>query len=193
MAIEIHPRRLVGPWDSGYALDVHTRHSTFLGSNEAGHAQFENDRSPIGELLSRLKYKGEQTALAPLVETVAMFLQTRKARPDAIVPVPPSNVRKNQPVLSIANAVSERLKIPVCDGCLATIKRTPQLKDISQYHKRLEALDGAFGVSVEQTRSKKLLLFDDLFGSGETVGAITKVLKGPGEAEAVYLLTLTMK
>jgi predicted amidophosphoribosyltransferase len=37
------------------------------------------------------------------------------------------------------------------------------------------------------------LLFDDLHGSGATVSAITEVLKGPGGAKTVYLLTLTTK
>ena len=37
MSIEINPRRLRGPWDDGYALDVHTRSSTFLGYDQYGH------------------------------------------------------------------------------------------------------------------------------------------------------------
>ena len=40
---------------------------------------------------------------------------------------------------------------------------------------------------------RKFLLFDDLYGSGATGGAITELLKGPGGAKAVYLLTLTAK
>jgi predicted amidophosphoribosyltransferase len=109
------------------------------------------------------------------------------------VPAPPSNVRKNQPVTLVVTALSERLKIPVCTGCLAKVKRTPQLKDLVEYDKRVEALDGAFSVSTAQTKGKKFLLFDDLYGSGATVSAITKLLKGPGGAKAVYLLTLTAK
>ncbi len=92
----------------------------------------------------------------------------------------------------IAMAISERLKIPVCMECLSKIKTTPQLKDITDYHERVEALEGAFNVSPEYTRGKSLLLFDDLHGSGATVSAITEALKAGG-AKAVYLLTLTTK
>ena len=42
----------------------------------------------------------------------------------------------------------------------------------------------------ELTAGKKLLLFDDLHGSGATVGHIVEVLKSPGRAKAIYLLTL---
>jgi predicted amidophosphoribosyltransferase len=56
----------------------------------------------------------------------------------------------------------------------------------------VEVLEGAFSVSPEHTKGKKLLLFDDLYGSGATVSAITELLKGQGAA-AVYLLTLTTK
>ena len=51
----------------------------------------------------------------------------------------------------------------------------------------------AFNVAVELTKGKSLLLFDDLHGSGATVGHIVEVLKDPGGAKAVYLLTLTTK
>jgi predicted amidophosphoribosyltransferase len=48
--------------------------------------------------------------------------------------------------------------------------------------KRMEALEGAFSVSSEHTKGKKLLPFDDLYGSGATVSAITQLLKGPGRS-----------
>jgi len=67
------------------------------------------------------------------------------------------------------------------------------LKDITDYDKRAEALKEAFTVATELTTGKNLLLFDDLHGSGATVGHIVEVLKNPGRAKAVYLLTLTTK
>lgn len=93
----------------------------------------------------------------------------------------------------IVNALSERLKIPVCEGCLTKVKTTPQVKDITEYDKRVEVLERAFSVEPEHTRGKRLLLFDELHGSGATVSAITELLKGAGGSKAVYLLTLTTK
>jgi predicted amidophosphoribosyltransferase len=188
VSIAINPRPLQGPWDKGFALDVHTLSSTYLGDDPSGRARFDTKRSAIGELLYRLKYGWDQTAIEPIVETVAKFLGQSHSPIDAIVPVPPSHVRTNQPVILIVTALSERLKIPVCTECLSKIRTTPQLKD-----KRVEVLAGAFSVSPGHTKGKSLLLFDDLHGSGATVSAITKVLKGQGSARTVYFLTLTTK
>jgi predicted amidophosphoribosyltransferase len=63
----------------------------------------------------------------------------------------------------------------------------------SEYDKRTEALKEAFAVAPERTKGKNLLLFDDLHGSGATARAIVELLKGAGQARAVYLLTLTTK
>jgi hypothetical protein len=36
-SVEIHPRRLQGPWDGGYALDVHKISFVMTGHNAYGH------------------------------------------------------------------------------------------------------------------------------------------------------------
>jgi competence protein ComFC len=192
-AVEISPRRLRGPWLDGYALHVHTLSSTFLGNDQFGHARFDTTRSPVGELLYRLKYRNDQTAIGQLVDAAEMFLETWRPAVDAIVPVPPSVPRKNQPVMVVATALAERLQVRLCTSCLFKLKKTPQLKDITDYDERTEALKGAFAVVAEQTKGKNLLLFDDLYGSGATAGAIVELLKKEGKAKAVYLLTLTTK
>ncbi len=195
MDIKISPRHLKGgPCSDGYALDLHTLGSTFLGHNSAGYPMFDTKRTAVGELLYQLKYRGDQNAVDPLAETAANFLKnTWRIKVDAIVPVPPSNERRIQPVDAVANALAARLGIAVCNGCLTKVRKTPQLKDINEYDKRAEALKGAFSVAPEGTAGKDLLLFDDLYGSGATVGHIVEVLKGDGKASAVYLLTLTTK
>jgi competence protein ComFC len=161
LSTEINPRRLNGPWDLGYALDIHIVSSTFLGYDGAGHARFDSVRSPIGELLYRLKYRSDHATIEPIVEAVAGFFGALRSSIDAIVPVPPSNVRANQPVTLIVTALGKRLQIAVCDACLLKVKKTPQLKDITEYDKRAEALDGAFSVVPEHTQGKALMLFDD--------------------------------
>ena len=46
---------------------------------------------------------------------------------------------------------------------------------------------------VDLTARYRILLLDDLFEYGSTVGAVAKVLLTEGEAGAVYMLTLTRK
>jgi predicted amidophosphoribosyltransferase len=139
-----------------------------------------------------LKYRNDQSRAEPLAEAAAEFL-ARLWTLDAIVPVPPSNTRKSQPVMTVADGIARRLGVPLCAGCLTKVKQTPQLKDITDYDKRMEVLSGAFSADPNLTRGRRLLLFDDLYGSGATVGHIAEVLKRDGLADSVFLLTLTTK
>jgi len=192
MPVEVNPHRLVGPWSGGYALDVHTTSSTMIGHNAFGYPVFDTVRSPLGELLYRLKNRGDETVIPEIAGTAAIFLRGRGVRLDALAPVPPSNTsRKRQPVIAVAMALGEALGVPVCDGCVRKIKNTPQLKDVFDFAKRTELLDGAFAVDAGKTAGKRLLLFDDLYRSGATASAIATLLLGAGAARAVYLLTLT--
>ena len=191
MSVKINPRKLRGPWTDGFALDVHTTGSTFLGYNAYGHPEFDTARSPLGDLVYRLKNRGDCSVIEPIVETVVAFLKTWRLGVDAIVPVPPSNTsRKSQPVIELATAISERTGIPLCTSCVSKVKSTAQLKDVFERAKRGEILADAFSVNRDQTKGKGLLVFDDLYRSGATAGAITKLLAGEGAA-SVYLLTLT--
>jgi hypothetical protein len=42
--VSMNPRKLLGPWTDGYALDVHTVSSTMIGHNAYGHAVFDTLR-----------------------------------------------------------------------------------------------------------------------------------------------------
>lgn len=127
-----------------------------------------------------------------IIEAEATFVVKWKISIDAIVPVPPSNIRRaNQPVMAIAKGLSMALGVPLCDGCVTKNKSTAQLKDVFDFNKRAEILSGAFGVDMKKTGGKRLLLLDDLYRSGATASAIAQLLTGQGAARAVYLLTLT--
>jgi competence protein ComFC len=192
VSVKINPHKVRGPWSDGYALDVHTMGSTMVGHNALGHPVFDTVRSPLGELLYRLKNRGDETVIPEIVDTAATFLKGWGVKIDAIVPVPPSNTtRKRQPVIAVAKALGDVLGVPMGDGCVVKVKSTAQLKDVFDFAKRTEILDGAFAVDVKQTDGLRLLLLDDLYRSGATVSAITRLLLSAGAAGAVNLLTLT--
>ena len=110
--VKANPMKIPGNWREGYVLDFHTIRSDFLGHDEFGHPMFDTQRSEIGELLYRLKYKSDRTVLNAIVDTVVDFIHSWIPAVDAILPVPPSRQsRVYQPVLEIANDVSNRLKI----------------------------------------------------------------------------------
>lgn len=192
MSAEINPRKLHGPWKDGYALDFHTLSSVFIGHDAYGRAQFDTKRSPVGELLYRLKYGNDRKAIPELIEAIMEFWASWKPSVDAVIPAPPSNLgRRNQPVIAIATGLAEALHVPVYTEALSKAKNTPELKNVFGYDERVEALEGVFSVSAEKTAGKGILLFDDLYRSGATAGTIAQVLNSAGKARAVYLLTLT--
>ena len=190
--ITLHPLKLTGNWQEGFALDVHTVKSTFLGYDEYGHDVFDTQRSPIGELLYKLKYKADKTAIKEIVAAASNFLVSNwKVNVDAIVPVPPSKTNRTlQPVIVIAKGISASLKIPYVEALVKT-KGTPELKNIFDYQQRSELLKDAFKIRSPEVKGKNILLFDDLFRSGATFNAITQVLYDVGKVKKVYVLSLT--
>lgn len=151
MSVEIKPQTLRGPWNSGFALHVHALSSTYLGDDEYGHPRFLTTRSPAGELLYQLKYRQDKSAIAQLAEAAADFCQNKwRLKIDAIIPVPPTQARRVQPVQVVAEALAALLHVPLCAG-LKKVKKTPQLKDLTDYHERRKRC----GTLSRSTRTKR--------------------------------------
>lgn len=194
--IKINPQKIEGGRYEGYALDLHTTSSVFLGYDGYGHEQFDTKRSEMGELLYRLKYKSDKSVLDDIVNTAAEFLKNRRSianNVDAIIPVPPSKSgRSIQPVIRVAKGISLKLQIPVYQNVLTKVEETPELKDIYDYNQRLKLLKNAFDVvDASRTSGKNILLLDDLYRSGATVDAIVHTLLVKGKVKKVYVLALT--
>lgn len=192
--VAINPIKLSGNWSQGYALDVHTTESTFLGSGEYGHYVFDAKRSAIGELLYRLKQKSDKAALDEIIDTAADFLRKRwkiVTAIDAIIPVPPSKPRVFQPVLEIGKGLGSSLKIPFHDDLIVQSKETLQLKGVYDYDERLQLLKDAFAVKSNVMQGKSILLFDELFRLRALLNAISEILVEQGGVQKVYVLTLT--
>ncbi|MBB4285014.1 ComF family protein [Roseospira goensis] len=188
--VQMTPTAILGKWLHGVALDVHTVSSTYQGDDADGRPQFQTRRSALGDLLYRLKYRQDRSAVAPLVEAAVTFLGPHRAKFDIIVPVPPSTRRAIQPVLVIAQGVGVRLGKPVCD-CVSTGGPTQQIKAVEDPVQRATLKHGLYRVDAGVTSGRHVLLLDDLYRSGTTLNAITEVLMGQGRAQSVRVLTLT--
>lgn len=187
--MEINPQKLIGNWDGGWALDLHTLYSNIIGPDE-----FDTKRTPIGEELYLLKYRDERNHVVTIAETAAEFLKTKRNEwnIDIIIPVPPSNTtRIYQPVYEIAKSIGMILGIPVDFTTLKKEKSTLQLKNIEDPIERKELLKDAFDVEFNVLSGKNVLIFDDLYRSGETLNAVCKVIRNKGKANKVYVLTIT--
>ena len=143
--MQLNPRPVRGTWDDGRTLDLHILSSEFVGYNEYGHAQFESTRTELGELLYRLKYKGDQSAIAPIAQAACDFVRGWNPGIEVIVPAPPSKSRAVQPLFQIADELGRLLSLPVDKTSVRKTKATPELKNVD-HTKRIELLGGAHSI-----------------------------------------------
>lgn len=195
MTVNINPKKIVGRWRAGCALDLHTISSTFLGVDEYGNDRFDNTYSEIGKLLYQLKYKSDESTVPAIVDAAVGLVERWKDRGglvvDVLVPVPPSRHRAKQPVLLLAEALALRLGVPCATNAVTKIRDIPELKNVFDLNERDRLLDGAHAVDKAQIEGRNVLLFDDLYRSGATMNAIASALYDSGVAADVFALTIT--
>lgn len=187
--MEREPIRIVGDWEEGYAIDLHTISSNYLGYNEYGHPIFDTTRSEIGELLYKLKYRHNKEIIDDIINLINPFVSewTKNLKIDVIIPMPPSNkIRDYQPVNVIAEELAKKINVHYCGGFLS--------KDSDIQSKNLVE-KGA--ISHSMTRNKhfakkvNVLLFDDLYKSGASMNEAVRVLLEDQNIVNIYVLALT--
>lgn len=116
--------------------------------------------------------------------------------PDVLLPVPVHKSRKRQRGYNqaelLATLLGRQLQIEVrTDILIRTVKTKPQ-KELSNVE-RMKNLERAFAVSEkcanQLSKFHKLIIIDDIYTTGSTIEACTKVLKKAGAGE-VYFITL---
>lgn len=191
---KIHPIKLSGPWDSGFALDRHILKSIYLGDDQWGHPIFDNERSYIGQLLYDLKYQQNIEKVDEITSLIISFLSERWNILDTIhcfIPIPPSNIyRAYQPVYEICSALGKKLDKAVYTDCIIKTYHS-QSKNIDK-EKKIEELKKSLKIVKSYDFSRKqILLIDDLFATGTTLEIVTKLLKTYSNAEKVHILAMT--
>jgi hypothetical protein len=130
--MEIHPIKLDGIWNEGWALDFHTTSSKKVSEpiyievyNSRGEAELvEADgkqhivtiRPQIAEALFQLKYNFDQTKVNLIAEKAATFLNEKKINwdLDCIIPIPPSDMTRTfQPVYKLVDVIWNRCSLNV--------------------------------------------------------------------------------
>ncbi len=183
--------KIDGNWKAGYAIDLHTISSVYLGDNLDGQPQFDNDRSEIGELINRLKYHSDETVIPKIIEIINKNLKNIKVV-DFIVPVPPSNLnRAFQPVYKIVEELSKSSSVPFLKDVIYKTN-IEELKSITNPAKREALLRNSLKLNSQiDIENKIILLIDDVYRSGTTVRAVTDLLYNRAKVKSVYVLTMT--
>jgi predicted amidophosphoribosyltransferase len=141
-------------------------------------------------LAYRLKYQNDLSVLPALVEQAANLISAHPEliQVDAIVPVPPSTPRANDPVSSFTKELALRFSLPYWP-VLVKSRQTAAQKEMRTLAQKKANVSGAFALKTA-VKDKRLLIIDDLFDSGATLEEVTRLLDRSGAA-SVYVLTLT--
>ena len=192
--MNIDPKMIIGNWSHGWALDQHTVSSTSSTSSGDLHPEFDTERTEFGDALYKLKYRADLAQVEPIARTVAEFIRGRSELMDikAVLAVPPSDTQRSfQPVGALTARIGALLGLPAPDDFLLKVRKTMPLKSITAKRQRRLELEEAFAVQDQRFANTHILLFDDLFRSGETLKAVTVALLFLGNAAKVSVVTAT--
>ena len=193
--LQINPQEIHGNWRAGYALDYHTVSSRLLPDGT-----YDTERTEIGELVFEVKYRANRNKIQPIGEIAAKFVKEEfsvNGYPilpylDLIIPVPPSDTNRTfQPVTEIAEEIGQILDISVISDYLIKVKEIMPVKNLEVEENRQEQLRGAFKVQFTSSKYRCVLVFDDIYRSGETLSEVTDTLRTQGDISRVLVLTLT--
>jgi competence protein ComFC len=175
-----------GNYFDGYALEIHTIKSTLKKDGS-----FETLRTDLGEMLYQLKYNFDKSVIDKIAVKCADTINNLFADIDAIIPSPPSNLnRPFQPVYELAKRISELTDIKLDINYVSKLP-TEQIKSLTESDDRNLVLERAISIKDDRYRNKNILLFDDLFRSGDTLNIIAKKLKNEGGINSIKALCVT--
>lgn len=147
--------------------------------------------TPIKELIHEMKYQFVQDLQTVVYKELAKMKQLDRYdfRGFELVPVPLHKKRENWRGFNqteiLGKLVAKRLKVTIRTEGLAKVKETKPQVELKR-KERLKQMSGAFVLepSVNIT-GKKFIIFDDVWTTGATLKAATRVLKRKG-AEKVW-------
>ena len=155
-----------------------------------------NNKNPVNQSVYQFKYHNQRRYgilySQELVKEVQKEIE--RWRQDIIIPVPlhPSRKRKrgyNQAQI-LAEEIGKILEIQVDSKSLIRTRKTSPQKKLG-HQERKKNLKHAFAVKHTFQAAKRVLLVDDIYTTGNTIDAVSNVLKQKG-VENVYFLTISI-
>lgn len=118
--------------------------------------------------------------------------QLKKWKPEVLVPVPIHTSRKRERGYNQAEIIAEVLggcmDLPVAADVVIRKKKTIAQKELSSEERR-KNLESAFAKGKNPLRWRRVLLIDDIYTTGSTADAVSRILRECG-AEEIYVLSI---
>lgn len=150
----------------------------------------------IARSVHRFKYQGRREYASVYGSEMAYYLGDciRSWHAQALIPIPlyPKKERRrgyNQAAL-LAKALGTELGIPVYEGLVKRIRNTTPLKQLNP-EERLNNLKKAFILAENGVKLKRVIIVDDIYTTGSTLDAVSKLLKEWG-VEEIFFVTLAI-
>lgn len=186
----------------GYPFDFDPGGETLCGACLAGPPAFDRARSAMRyddksrDLILALKRADRLDLVPAFAKWLARAGRDMLAEADIIVPVPLHRTRLwtrrfNQSAV-LARELSRERGLSVDPFLLERVRATPSQGEMPSATARRRNVRGAFRVAPDRkdaAAGKTVLLIDDVFTTGATVGACARALKR-AKAEKVMVLTL---
>ncbi|MFW6680610.1 double zinc ribbon domain-containing protein [Lacrimispora sp. AGF001] len=175
--------------DMEYCFDCVKHRRTF----EYGRALINYDEHAKTSM-AKIKYKNKREYLDFYGDAISLRYEKliRRMEADGLVPVPVHPSRKKERGFNqaevLAQKIGAKLNIPVFPDILVRNKKTMPQKALNPTE-RLKNLEEAFMPGKIVAGVKNVILIDDIYTTGSTVEACTRVLKKSG-INKVYILTI---
>ncbi|MBZ0295887.1 MAG: ComF family protein [Anaerolineae bacterium] len=147
----------------------------------------------IQRLIWNLKYENGVVLANPLAERMTTRLQALNWTFDMIVPVPLHTIRLSERGYNqsqiLAENIAQQLDKPCCVTALSRQRYTQAQVGLNAQERQVN-MQAAFTADPQVVANQTLLLIDDVFTTGATLGACAQAAVNAG-AQAVYGLTLS--
>ena len=188
--MSINPILLNGPWDEGYALDIHTTTKRYMEDNVYGYPIVETEYTDLGKLLHYLKYRNDISKLDDIINLSEPFIKSWDAikQIDLVIPAPPSKHKDFQAALEIAKAIAELINASYSDEILQKDSSDESLNLSSSENRQIY---GTIHKSLMIENECNILLVDDFYDSGSTLTECVRILRQDHNIKKIYVLTIT--
>lgn len=179
----------VSTMETEYCFDCGTHKRSF----DWGRALINYDET-ARKSMAKIKYNNKREYLDFYGEAISLRYekQLKAMKGDALVPVPVHPSRRRQRGFNqaevLAAEIGRRLQIPVLPQLLIRNKKTLPQKELGP-GERLKNLEQAFFAGQRPEWVKGVILVDDIYTTGSTIEACTRVLKKAGVVH-VYFITI---